>query len=246
MKNYKLTVAHALLFALCIFGNNKSFAHDEPAVSPQIRQIDFTEFSLKFSTTDNKKKTYQFRESFEVTIPEGQDIEINVLFPANVSKKNELLKLFRWDPSHLTWVFEKSIKIGKETIDGQNFRTINFSKSGIYAVFEDFKTHSQTTVHSILSKHLVAGSIVQKNIKVKVSQQALNPTRKLVFSTHSLSILSEITLEVLPDKNDNPVEIHFKMGELKPWQIRETKKGNLHIILRKKDIERFVVSHNAS
>lgn len=246
MNTTKSNIPIIVLTGLFFIWNCSSFGHDLPTSSPQIRQINFTEFAMKFNTTDSKHKTYQFREAFEVIIPTDQEIEINVLFPANLQKKNEFLKLFRWDSGKSTWIFEKSIKIGKETVDGQNFRSIAFSKSGIYAVFEDFKNKGETCIHTCIGKKLIAGAVIQENIHVKVSQEAVKPNQKLRLATHSLSVLSEITLKVQKSKKDNPVEIQFKMGELKSWQIRETKKGDMHIFLRKKDIERFTKEKDAS
>jgi hypothetical protein len=246
MKTTKSTFQIIVLTGLFFIWNRSTFGHDQPLNSPQIRQIEFTEFAMKFNTTDNKKKTYQFREAFEVSIPIDQEIEINVLFPANTQKKNEYLKLFKWDTNKSNWVFEKSVKIGKETVDGQNFRSIAFTKSGIYAVFEEFKNNGETCIHTCFGKKLVAGSIIQENIRVKVSQEAIKPNQKLRLATNSLSVLSEITLKIQKSKKDNPVEIQFKMGELKSWQIQKTKKGDMHIFLRKKDIERFLINLEAT
>jgi hypothetical protein len=246
MNTTKSNIPIIVLTGLLFIWNCSLFGHDLPTGSPQIRQINFTEFAMKYNTTDSKHKTYQFREAFEVVIPFDQEIEINVLFPANVQKKNELLKLFRWDSSKSTWIFEKNIKIGKETVDGQNFRSIAFSKSGIYAVFEDFKSNGETCIHTCFGRKLITGSVVQENIRVKVSHDAVHPNQKLRLATNSLSVLSEITLKIQKSKKDNPVELQFKMGELKSWQVRETKKGDIHIFLRKKDIERFIKEINAS
>jgi len=131
MKTLKIKLILVLLTGFILNLGTRANQNAEPTGNPQIRQINFNEFALKYNTTDSKSKTYQFREAFEVFIPIDTDIEINVLFPGKAQKKNEILKLFRWDSNKHTWVYEKNIKIGKESIDGQYFRSINFSQSGI-------------------------------------------------------------------------------------------------------------------
>ena len=246
MKTLKIKLILVLLTGFILNLGTRANQNAEPTGNPQIRQINFNEFALKYNTTDSKSKTYQFREAFEVFIPIDTDIEINVLFPGKAQKKNEILKLFRWDSNKHTWVYEKNIKIGKESIDGQYFRSINFSQSGIYAVFEDFKNCKQTELHCFIGRNIISGSITQENLHVKVSEQASKPKRNITFKTSSLSVLSEISLKVKPSRKESDVHLRFKVGELKPWQFRESRNGKIHIYIRKKDIERFTESHDAS
>jgi len=227
----------ATLTILLNIGNSLS----TQASSPHVRQINFKEFCEKYTTTDNSSKTYKFREAFEVYIPKSEDAqtEINVLFPSELTRKEQPLKLFKWNESDKCWLLQKNIRVGKESFNDLNYRTVSLSSSGIYAVFEDYKTTGSICLHSPRGYDLLSATITQFNLKVKYKGRNNYKENKLTVKTNSMSILADLEITLETNRTNENVDIEFKFGQLKNWQIWIDKKNNTHIFLRKKDLENF-------
>jgi len=54
-----------------------------------------------------------------------------------------------------------------------------------------------------------------------------------------MSILADLEITLETNRTNENVDIEFKFGQLKNWQIWIDKKNNTHIFLRKKDLENF-------
>jgi len=209
--------------------------------TPDVRYLKFEELAANFNTVNSKGQILECHSAFDVFLPEGKFSQegIDILVPQTSNVRGEKLLFLKWSYTDKEWITLKGKKVGTKTINKKKYHLVHVNETGVYGLFNDDRTKGE--IKLILAPSLRFSSIEfsQENVQVNFERQLYDKPRVAAIPFGSVSILSQISMDVYSKKEKKNSSYTFRLGEI-PSKHRFSSKGNHTIVfITKKDLAKI-------
>ena len=209
--------------------------------TPDVRYLKFEELAANFNTLNSKGQMLECHSAFDVFLPEGKFAAegIDILVPETANVRGEKLLFLKWNYSEKKWNTIKGKKVSSKTINKKKYHLVHVNETGVYGLFNDDRAKGE--IKFVLAPSLRFSKIEfsQENVQVNFEKQLFEKPRTTEVPFGSVSILSEIKMDVYSKRENKTTTYQYRLGEI-PSSHRLTNKNNHTLVfITKKDLERI-------
>lgn len=209
--------------------------------TPDVRYIKFEELATNFNTVNAKGQMLECHSAFDVFLPEGKFAEegLDILVPETPNVRGEKLLFLKWSYNDKKWITLKGKKVVTKTINKKKYHLVHVNETGVYGLFNDDRSSGE--IKLVLAPRLRFNRIEfsQKNVQVNFEKSLFNKPHTVTIPFGSVSILSEVSMEVYSKKDDSATSYRYRLGEIPSARRITNKKNNTLVFITKKDLERI-------
>lgn len=209
--------------------------------TPDVRYLKFEELAANFNTVNSKGQMLECHSAFDVFLPEGKFAAegIDILVPETPNIRGEKLLFLKWNYSEKKWNTIKGKKVSSKTINKKKYHLVHVNETGVYGLFNDDRAKGE--IKFVLTPSLRFSKIEfsQENVQVNFEKQLYDKPHSTDVPFGSVSILSEIKMDVYSKRENKTTAYKYLLGEI-PNSHRFTNKNNHTVVfITKKDLERI-------
>lgn len=208
---------------------------------PDVRYLKFDELAANFNTVNSKGQMLECHSAFDVFLPEGKFATegIDILVPETPNVRGEKLLFLKWSYNEKKWISIKGKKVSSKTINKKKYHLVHVNETGVYGLFNDDRAKGEIKLILAPSLRISRVEFSQENVQVNYEKQLYDKPHSIEIPFGSVSILSDISLDVFSKSENNTSGYHFKLGEI-PSLHRITSKSNHTVVfITKKDLAKI-------
>lgn len=208
---------------------------------PDVRYLKFDELAANFNTVNSKGQMLECHSAFDVFLPEGKFAAegIDILVPETPNVRGEKLLFLKWSYNEKKWITIKGKKVSSKTINKKQYHLVHVNETGVYGLFNDDRAKGEIKLILAPSLRISRVEFSQENVQVNYEKQLYDKPHSIEIPFGSVSILSEISMDVFSKSENKTSGYQFKLGEI-PSLHRITSKSNHTVVfITKKDLARI-------
>jgi hypothetical protein len=209
--------------------------------APDVRYLKFEELAANFNTVNSKGQMLECHSAFDVFLPEGKFASegIDILVPETPNVRGEKLLFLKWNYSEKKWNTIKGKKVSSKTINKKKYHMVHVNETGVYGLFNDDRAKGE--IKFVLAPSLRFSKIEfsQENVQVNFEKQFYDKPHSTEIPFGSVSILSEITMDIYSKRENKTTGYKYKLGEIPRSHRLSNRNNHTVVFITKKDLERI-------